>query len=109
MFRKSPKMRDFFLTIKKRMVIFFLIKIKNMTKEDIIPFHNELNLIVQEYCDKVWESNQGGKRRKIMGDMGEDLSQRIIEYCINILNIKNTSVYTGKDKKIMCKIDDEVS
>ena len=78
-----------------------------MKKEDILPFHNELNLIVQEYCDKAWESNEGGKRRKIMGDLGEEISQRIFEYCINILNIKNASVYRGSEKKIMCKIDDD--
>jgi hypothetical protein len=78
-----------------------------MTKEDILPFHNELNLIVQEYCDKAWESNEGGKRRKIMGDLGEEISQRIFEYCLNILNIKNAKVYRGSDKKIMCKIDDD--
>jgi hypothetical protein len=78
-----------------------------MTKEDILSFHNELNLIVQEYCDKAWESNEGGKRRKIMGDLGEEISQRIFEYCLNILNIKNAKVYRGSDKKIMCKIDDD--
>jgi hypothetical protein len=78
-----------------------------MTKEDILPFHNELNIIVQEYCDKAWESNEGGKRRKIMGDLGEEISQKIFEYCLNILNIKNSKVYRGSDKKIMCKIDDD--
>ena len=92
------------MTIEKEM---FNFNIKKMKKEDILPFHNELNLIVQEYCDKAWESNEGGKRRKIMGDLGEEISQRIFEYCINILNIKNASVYRGSEKKIMCKIDDD--
>jgi hypothetical protein len=78
-----------------------------MTKEDILPFHNELNSIVQEYCDKAWKSNEGGKRRKIMGDLGEKISQRIFEYCIDILNIENARVYRGGEKKIMCKIDDD--
>lgn len=78
-----------------------------MTKEDILPFYNELNLIVQEYCDKAWESNEGGKRRKIMGDLGEKIAQRIFEYCINNLNIENARVYRGSEKKIMCKIDDD--
>ncbi len=77
-----------------------------MNKEDILPFHNELNLIVQEYCDKAWESNQGGKRRKIMGDLGEKITQKILEYCLELSNIKNSKVYRGADKKIMCKIDD---
>lgn len=77
-----------------------------MTKEDIIPFLNELNLVVEEYCNRAWDSNEGGKRRKIMGDLGEEIAQRIFEYCINILNIENAKVYTGSQKKIMCKIDD---
>ena len=78
-----------------------------MEKTDIIPFHQELNLIVEEYCDRAWNSNEGGKRRKIMGDLGEEISQRIFEYCINLLNIQNSKVYTGGEKKIMCKIDDD--
>lgn len=76
-----------------------------MNKKDILPFHNELNLIVQEYCDKAWDSNQGGKRRKIMGDLGEKITQKILEYCLELSNIKNSKVYRGADKKIMCKID----
>lgn len=78
-----------------------------MNKEDIIPLHTQLNLIVNEYCDKAWVSNQGGKRRKIMGDLGEQISQKIFEFCINDLNIENYEVYRGSEKKIMCKIDDD--
>jgi hypothetical protein len=78
---------------------------EQLKKENIVDFHNKLNLIVEEYCDKAWKSNEGGKRRKIMGDLGEEISQKIFEYCINILNIKNAKVYRGGEKKIMCKID----
>jgi len=81
-------------------------KTNTLKKKDIIPFHNELNSVVEEYCNRAWESNEGGKRRKIMGDLGEEVSQRIFEYCINFLNIENTRVYRGGEKKIMCKIDD---
>jgi hypothetical protein len=81
-------------------------KTKTLTKNDIIPFHNELNSVLKEYCDRAWESKESGKRRKIMGDLGEEVAQSILEYCINILNIEKTRVYTGRKKKIMCKIDD---
>lgn len=76
-----------------------------MTKEEIIPLYETLNSIVQQYCDLAWEANEGGKRRKIMGDLGEEVAQKIFEYCLNT-NIKNSKVYRGSDKKIMCKIDD---
>jgi len=78
-----------------------------MTKEEIIPFHNELNLIVNEYCDRAWQSVGGGMKRKIMGDLGEKICNEIFEYCINVLNIKNSKVYKGDEKKIMCKIDED--
>jgi hypothetical protein len=78
-----------------------------MTKKDIIPFHNELNLLIEEYCNLAWQSNEGGKRRKIMGDLGEKISHKIFEYCLSSLQINNSRVYRGDDKKIMCKIDDE--
>jgi hypothetical protein len=78
-----------------------------MEKKDIIFFHQELNLIVDEYCNRAWNANEGGKRRKIMGDLGEEISRRIIEFCLNVLNVKNFKVYTGSKKKIMCKIDDD--
>lgn len=77
-----------------------------MNKEDIIQLHTQLNLIVNEDCDKAWQSNQGGKRRKIMGDLGEKISKIIFEFCLKKLNIKNFKVYRGSEKKIMCKIDD---
>jgi hypothetical protein len=78
-----------------------------MKKEDIILFHTELNSIVEEYCNRAWESNSGGIRRKIMGDLGVVIAQKIFEYCLNVQNIENWRVYRGGDKKIMCKIDDE--
>lgn len=78
-----------------------------MKKEDIIPFHIELNLVVEEYCNRAWQSGGGGMKRQIMGELGEEISQRIFEYCVNALNIKNTKVYRGGEKKIMCKIDDD--
>lgn len=76
-----------------------------MNKEDIIPFHNELNTIVEHYCNLAWNSNEGGKRRKIMGDLGEEIAQKILEYCLKIQKINNSKVYRGGEKKIMCKID----
>jgi hypothetical protein len=81
-------------------------KTNTLKKKDIRPFHNELNSVVEEHCNRAWESNEGGKRRKIMGDLGEKISQRIFEYCLNLLNFKNFKVYAGYEKKIMCKIDD---
>jgi hypothetical protein len=41
-----------------------------------------------------------------MGDLGEDISHKIFEYCISSLKIENSKVYRGGSKKIMCKIDD---
>jgi hypothetical protein len=76
-----------------------------MTKKDIVPFQNQLNSIVNDYCDRAWQSNGGGMKRKIMGELGEEISQKIIEYCVSDLNIQNSKVYRGGEKKIMCKID----
>jgi hypothetical protein len=75
-------------------------------KKDIKTFHQELNLIIEEYCNIAWVSNEGGKRRKLMGDLGEIISQKIIEYCIKISGIENSKVYRGGEKKIMCKRND---
>ena len=77
-----------------------------ITKENIKPFHTELNSIVDEYCQMAWDSNEGGKRRSLMGELGEKISHKIFEYCITFLNIENTKVYRGGEKKIMCKIDE---
>jgi hypothetical protein len=79
---------------------------KIIEKNDIMTFYNELNLIVSEYCTMAWNSNEGGKRRKIMGDLGEIISHKIFNFCLNYLNIKDTKVYDGRKKKIMCKIND---
>jgi hypothetical protein len=76
-------------------------------KKDIILFHNELNSVVENYCDLAWESKEGGKRRKIMGDLGEEISQKILEFCLNFLQINNSKVYRGGEKKVMCKIDND--
>lgn len=81
--------------------------IMDIEKQNIIPFYNELNLIVENYCNLAWESKEGGKRRKIMGDLGEEISHKIFEYCLNILEIKNSKVYKGVEKKVMCKIDSD--
>lgn len=80
---------------------------KIVEKEDIIPFHRELNLIVEEYCDIAWVSNEGGKRRKVMGDLGEKISQEILEFSLNYISVKNSKVYRGGEKKIMCKRNDD--
>jgi hypothetical protein len=80
---------------------------KLITKIEITQFHNELNLIVNKYCEKAWESKEGGKRRKIMGDLGEKVSHKIFEFCLNYLKISNSIVYDGTDKKIMCKINND--
>jgi hypothetical protein len=79
---------------------------KLIVETDIIQFHNELNKIVNEYCDKAWDSQEGGKRRKIMGDLGEKISHKIFEFCLNHLKIINSIVYSGTEKKILCKIND---
>jgi len=81
--------------------------INDIKKQDIISFHNELNSIVESYCNLAWESKEGGKRRKIMGDLGEEISHKILQYCLNFLNIKNSKVYKGVEKKVMCKIDND--
>ena len=80
---------------------------KLITETEIIQFHNELNSIIDEYCDKAWKSNKGGTRRKIMGDLGEKISYEIFKFCLNYLNIINSSVYTGTKKKVMCKINND--
>lgn len=79
---------------------------KLILEKDITQFHIELNSIVKEYCDKAWNSNEGGKRRKIMGDLGEKISHKIFEFCLNYLKVNNSIVYTGNEKKILCKIND---
>jgi hypothetical protein len=78
---------------------------KLITKTEITQFYNELNSIVNEYCDKAWKTNEGGARRKIMGDLSEKISYEIFKFCLNYLNIVNSVVYDGSEKKIMCKIN----
>jgi hypothetical protein len=41
-----------------------------------------------------------------MGDLGEKISHEIFKFCLNYLNIINSVVYTGTEKKVMCKIND---
>ena len=78
-----------------------------MIKEDLIPLKEELDAIVLNHCERAWNTNLAGMRRKIMGDTGEIITQKCLEYSLNYVGLNNSQVYRGGEKKIMCKIDDD--
>jgi hypothetical protein len=76
-----------------------------IVKEDLIEFLEDLNQIVHEDCETAWKINKAGMRRKIMGEMGEKITQKIIDYCVTYCGISNTLLYIGSKEKIRCQID----
>ncbi len=70
--------------------------------DNIDDFHKKLNEINNHYCNLAWECEWAGKRRSLMGDLGEVITTEIINYCVEKLGISDYKVYRGGEKKIKC-------